>query len=271
MTYAKIDVVKPGTNKGTGGDKKDKITIFDWDDVLTYVRDSVGVVVSSIVMKPGKYMIQVYGTVSSIAPKYSGEGDDDAEGFMQEVVFSHPGDELAIMEFIQNWTGKNIGIVVEKCSSSIKKQYGVPCAPLKLSASGEDTKDANRQTLTFKASQKSRFVPGHYEGSLTLSAPVATVAADATSINLASGEGQYQLTAGTAAAAAITGCTNPADGMVFTLLGSGGTYPSTITAAATAFLLKNGTTWTAITGSQITFKVYKDGASSYKFIEQSRQ
>ena len=267
MTYVKIDVAKPGLNVGSGGNKKDLVTIFAFDEVLTYSRDAAGVLVPQIVMKTDKYMIQVYGTVSSMAGKFNTEGDEDAEGFMHEFQFSHPGDAQAILEFIQNWTSVNIGAIVESCSGGKKKQYGTPCAPLKLSVASDDTKDANKQVMTFKTSQKSPYVVGIYEGTYTLSEPAGTLAANATAVELSYGEGQLQLTDGTSAAAAISTLANPADGLVFTLLGSGGTHPSTISSSAADFLLTNGTTWTALANTWITFKVKKIGASAYKAIE----
>jgi hypothetical protein len=57
--------------------------------------------------------------------------------------------------------------------------------------------------------------------------------------------------------------------MVFTLLGSGGSYPSTIP-TGNDFILASGTTWTALANAHITFKAFKDGGATYKFIEQSR-
>jgi hypothetical protein len=96
-----------------------------------------------------------------------------------------------------------------------------------------------------------------------------TVAADATSVNLAEGPGRYQLTDGTSSAATITTCTNAGDGGVYTLLGSGGAHPSTIT--GTDFLLASGTAWNALAGAEITVKAFKSGQSAWKFIELSRK
>ena len=56
--YVKIDVTKPGDNKGVGGDKKATISIFDWDDVATMPnRDASGIAISgTIAMNSGAYM-----------------------------------------------------------------------------------------------------------------------------------------------------------------------------------------------------------------------
>lgn len=272
MTYVKVSVPKPGNNKGVGGDKKSLITFFDFDDVLTYPsRDGKGIVMSdNIVMKENAYMIQVYATTSTIKVTHETEGEEDARGIIQGLEFAHPGSEDEIEEFLANWINRDMGAIVEDCSTGKKRQLGTPCAPLQMTASSEDSKDMNKSTLTLKSKQKSAFRAANYQGTLTFADVVGTVAADATAINLSSGDGRYQLSDGTASEAELTTCTNSTDGAVFTLLGSGGDYPSGI-ADGNDFILKNGTAWSALAGAEITFKAFKDGASSFKFFEISRK
>lgn len=271
MSYVKVSVSKPGTNMGVGGNKKDKITLFDFDDVLTFpARDSKGILINdNIIFKPGAYSITLYVTQNTIKSNPKTEGDPDNKGIIQTLTFDHPGDEKEILEFRANWMNRNIGAIIERCSDGRKTLYGNPCAPLQMQFDHTDDKDKNATTFTLASAQKG---PDQaiYNGTVTLESVTGTVAADATTIDLANGPGQYQLTDGTASAAAITDCANATDRMLFTLLGSGGSNPSTIAAAATAFLLRNGATWTAIAGAQITFQAVKDGASSYKFVEISR-
>ncbi len=269
MTYVKVDIAKPGDNKGVGGDKKDKIVLIDVDDVATMPsRDANGIVITgNIVMNSGAYMVKLYGTQNTIKAGADSEGDPDAKGITQTVEFEHPGDSQEIREFRANWMNKNVMIVIERCSTSKKNLYGTPCAPLQMVFKSEDDKDKNKTTFTFKSTQKGPDV-ADYQGTLTLTAVVATVAANATSVTLAGG-GRYQLTTGSAAIATITTCSNAVDGEVFTLIGSGGTYPSAI--SGTDFLLAEGTAWSAIAGAEITFKTFKNGASTYKFIELSRK
>ncbi|HBZ67584.1 MAG TPA: hypothetical protein DEO70_12170 [Bacteroidales bacterium] len=273
--YVKANVLRPAkTAPGSGGDKKDTLILFDFDDLADegYHRSGNGVITDQLVFKPGKYMVKVYGTVSKMKGSYETEGDEDAEGFMHGFEFEHPGDAIAIMEFVQNWTGKNVGAITQKCSENYMKQYGTPCSPLKLKSSGQDDKDANVQKLVFKNTVKAPFVPGKYEGTLTLESVLFTVAADSDSINLVAGSGQYQLTSGVGSVALLADLENASDGLIFTLLGSGGTYPSKIESPAGdgSFLLQNGVTWIADAGSQITFRVMQTGVLSYKAIEISR-
>jgi hypothetical protein len=271
LNYVKVNVDRPsGIAPGAGGDKKDKIIFIDSDDVLTMPsRDNKGIVITgNIVMKSNAYMTTIYATPGSIKNTSNSEGEIDAEGIMQGVEFSHPGMAVAIREFRANWLGRNVMVIVEHCKSTTKDLYGSPCAPLRMQFAGEDSKDKNGTVFTFKSSEKGPDV-ADYQGTLTYSTVTDTVAADETEIDLTNGEGRYQLTDGTASAATITTCTDAVDGMVFTVLGSGGTYPSQIT-AANDFILAGGVTWTATSGSQITCKAFKDGGATWKFIEISR-
>ena len=269
MTYVKVDVTKPGDNKGVGGDKKATITIFDWDDVATMPsRDASGIqIAGTIAMNSGAYMTKLYATQSTVKAGADSEGDPDAKGITQTVEFEHPGDGITIREFRANWMNKNIGIIIERCSSTQKNLYGTPCSPLQMVFKAEDDKDKNKTTFTFKSTQKGPDV-GDYQGTMTYSAVVATIAANATTVGLTT-NGRYQLTTGSSASATITTCTGATDGMVFTLIGSGGTYPSAISGGD--FLLSSGTAWNALAGAEITFKVFQSGASTYKFIELSRK
>ena len=270
MSYVKVSVGKPGDNKGVGGDKKDKVIVFDWDDVLINpARDAGGIVITSdIVMKPGAYMVELYATQSTIKAAADSEGDPDAKGITQTFEFGHPGDSVDIREFRANWMNKNIGIIMQRCSSEKLSLFGTPCSPMQMVFKAEDDKDKNLTTFTFKSTQKGPDV-ADYQGTITLSTVVATEAADATSVDLLPGKGRYQLTSGTAAAVAITTCTNAVEDLAFTLVGSGGTHPSTISGGD--FLLSNGTAWSAISGAEITFRCFKAGVSTWKFIELSRK
>jgi len=270
MSYVKVNVDRPAkASPGSGGDKKNKVTIVDLADILTHQpRDSKGILITGKhVFKPGAYAIELYVTPSSIAAKNTGEGEIDAEGVMQEFVFAHPGTELEILEFRANWLGKDVLIFDEACSDGRILQYGGPCAPLRMKFEGTDDKDSKKTVFTFTSTNKGPNV-AIYDNTLTLSDVVATVAADATFINLTTGEGEYQLTDNTVATE-ITTASNASDGLLFTLLGSGGTNPATITDAGN-YILKNGTSWTGIAGATISFKAYKDGAATFKYIELSR-
>lgn len=270
--YTDVNVGKPSApGAGSGGNKKDLITIFDKADVLSFpARDSKGVVsTDNIVMKPGKYGIQVYGQIETINDGYTVEGDGDARAFLHNAGFSHPGSEKEILEFTQNWLNRDVYVVIEKCDSNDKKLLGTPCAPLRMGVEHTDNNEANASAFTFESIIKTSKLPAIYQGTLPLAEVKDTVAAGATTFSVSNGEGEYQLT-GDTGAAAITTLTDAEHNGVYTLLGivSGATAPTV--PSGNDFILKDGATWTATGGSKLTVRAFKDGASSWKFIELSR-
>lgn len=268
--YVNVDVTKPAKRSpGAGGNKKDIITLVDINDLVSEAsRDDKGIVITgNHQFKPNAYAIQLYVTPSSISGKPKTEGEIDEEGIIQELVYSHPGSAKEIREHRANWLGRNCLIFVKHCDDGSVDQYGSLCAPMRMQFEATDDKDVNKTVFTFTSTNKGPDV-AIYEGTLTLSSVAATVPADATTVDLSSGEGEYQLT-DNSSDTVITTATNAVDGMVFTLLGSGGSHPATIGTTGD-FVLKNGNSWTALAGATITFKAFKDGASSWMFYELSR-
>lgn len=269
MAYTLVSVTKPSKGVGAPGKKKDRIVIFSWDDVSTYNRVADQALVDgNIVMKAGKYMVEIYGSLNTISPSYSTEGDPDARGLLHALAFTHPGEEQEIMDFIQNHMNENLGVIVQKCGTRKNKQYGSPCAPLQIVPTGVDDDSQLGQQISLEAVTRTDFLPATYEGTITLPSPLATIAADDTTPSVSTGSGQYQLQDNTIATAITTLDDAVHDG-VYTLLGSGGSNPSSI-ASGGDFALKDGATWNAITGSQITFKAFKSGANAFTFVELSR-
>lgn len=270
MTYVKANVLKPSNlNAGKGGDKKNVVYIIDVADLLNEAsRDSKGVLISgSHSFKENAYAIKLYCTPGTHEGKVTTEGDPDSKGLMQQYKIEHPGSELEKLEFEANWINRSVIIIEERCSDNVKFQYGASCAPLILDIEATDNKDANKSVYTFKSILKGPN-KAKYEGTVSVASPVATLDADATIIDLSSGEGEYQLTDNTVPTQ-ILSCSNEVDDLVFTVLGSGGSNPATIQAGGD-FFLKNGTTWTGLANSKITFKVFKDASSNYVFFELSR-
>jgi len=270
LAYVNVDVSKPlSWNAGAGGDKKDYILLFDMDDVVNMPqRDAKGVLqLGDIIFKPGAYMIKIYATRETIKVSSASEGDTDAMGIMQTLEFSHPGSSLEIKEFRANWLNRNAGAIIVRCSSNRRELLGGQCAPLKMSFAAEDSNEKNATVFTFTSSLKGPEI-ADYQGSLTFADVVAIVAADSTSIELTE-DGEYQLS-DNSMATEIVEATGATDGMIFTLLGSGGNNPATIVQDGGDFVLKDGLMWTGIAGSRITFKAYKTGDTSFCFIEMSR-
>ena len=279
MSYIKIDVKKSSKTAPGGAESKDPniVIVADSDILNSPNKDGKGVrYAGDFVFKPGTYAIKVYATPSSIKQNKNADGDEDAVAVTQGLEFSHPGDELEINEFLQNWLGKGAVIFVKTgaCDGqSYYKVYGSTCAPVQLKFEGQNDNDGTKNTIKFEAFKKTTTVPGFYFGNLTFDTVLSVIAVDLATVDVTPGNGEYQLTDGSVAPVAITDLVNGSQNDIITLLGSGGANPSTIAANEAKFLLANGADWTANAGESITFKGYKNGATDADilWIEQSRQ
>lgn len=266
--YAKISVPRPstGTSPGAYKAKKPNVTIVDADDVLTFPgRDSKGVnETGNYVLKTGAKMIQIYMTPETIEASYESEGPEDGKVFKQMFKGDHPGDELAIREFVQNWLGVPVIIFEENCRNATMNVYGTACSPLKLNPSFTSNKEGTKTTLTFEQPNPVEYVPGYYTGALTYAD--AHAEADE-NLALAVADGNvYQLAAFAAGESLDIASIDHADGAIISLIGGGGTDPATLAAgAATAatVILKDGAAWTALEDAVINLEVLDGGATIY--------
>jgi len=275
--YVKTNVLRPA--KGGAREAKDpNIVVVRVEDVLTIpARDSKGVKYDGpFVFISGEYAAKIYATSSSISGTKTGDGDEDNISITQAYSFAHPGDSLEINEFIQNHLNVPVMIFerIGTCGdpNAYYKVFGDCSSPLMLKTEFEGSNEATKNTLKFEAFTKSDKVPGFYYGTLTFDTVKAVIAADVATPDVTLGNGEYQLTDGSAAVVPITDLVNGSEGDVITLLGGvGGANAATI-ASGGNFLLYEAAGWTALANSAITFKAYKNGAtaSDLLWIEQSR-
>lgn len=266
--YVKTSVPRPTGNPGKGITPKDVLTLIDVDDLVSFPpRDGAGVVlVGDIIVKPSAYSTDLYLTPGTVELASNGEGDTDAKGFTPSVKGKHPGNKREVREFKTNWLGRHCIGILQYCNGDPADIIGSPCNPIEMSVNYTGNKDANSSEFTFTQISKGDDI-GIYEGTIPHEEPLAVVAAAATEITF-KGAGQYQLNAGAAKIASVTGA---AHGELLTLLGVvSGVAPTIEADASSAFLLQSGKSFTASPGSQITFKAFDTGGGTMKFIEQSR-
>ena len=266
MTYITVDVPKEIDDAPGILQPKDKVTIIRVDDVSVFpARDSKKVYISdNIAMKSNKNMMIIYVTPGTIDFEGTAEGEADSTAIMQKLAGSHPGYALPIAEFMANNLNQNLAAVIEFCDGSTPLLFGSACAPLKLVPNVKGSKGDASSTFEMSSIVKGPCI-AHYGGTLTL-ATDNEIAADDVTPSVAEGTGRYVIPDDNAAANPVTSLDDAVKGMVITLVGSGGTHPSTITAAATEFILEGGVTWTSTDGAEITFEVFAAGV----FIERSR-
>ena len=266
MTYIKTSVPRASGNPGTGIQPRDQLSIIDIDDIafMPPTDDKGVVIVDDIVMKQGRYGINLYMTQGTIEITSAAEGDTDKIGFTPSIKFEHPGNEQAVREFKVNYINRKVIVIVRYCSGKPADLIGTMCNPCRLTPSYTGNNESNTNEMTFTQISKGNdiFI---YKGTVPLEEPVSTVDAGVTVVNFVS-EGQYQLSSGSAVIDEISGGAHDA---VITLLGVGGTSP-TVSATAGKILLRGGKVFTASEGSQITLRAFDAGDGGIMWIEQSR-
>jgi len=270
--YIPTNVAKPANSAGGGSPKNPNLTIIRTGDVATWpARDDKGVLIAgNIVLKTGAQAISVYVTPTKIKAGYEPEGDEDSQTFKHKLEAPHPGDSLAVNEFVQNYSGEPCIIIVGSCGDASKRIYGTECAPIYLKPSGTDENDNRNHMLVFEQYAKRNLLPAHYTGAIPTVAPFTVVSSTAVAMSPANGY-VYQLPSlGTTASIAVATSTLE-HGDIVTLIGGGGAAPATLASGVTdkSALLIAGSTWAGITGATINLKVFKAGAVTL-FIEQSR-
>lgn len=264
--YIKQSVSRPEGNPGIGLRNRDHLVVIDTRDIdFMPKRNARGVLIEEdIILKKGAYGIGVYMTPGTIQVTAAAEGDPDQVGATPQVVFSHPGNELAIREFKANWLNRTCIIIVRYCSGKPSDIIGDLCNPCRMTTSYTGNKDSSANEITFAQISKGDDI-GIYAGTIPLEEPVSTVEAAAATVDFIA-EGQYQLSSGEAVISKIEGGSH---GDVITLLGTAGTAP-TVSHVPAAILLKGGKAFTASEGSQLTLKAFQVADDSFVWIEQSR-
>lgn len=273
MTYIKPSLI----SKGNGGSesKNFEIVLMDVSDVVsTPSRDGNGVLMSAgnFVFAAGKYATKMQVTSSKTSLPVTSEGEEDNVSISSLPEFSFPGSTLEFEEFVQNWTNKSIIVAVRvgACSggSAFWRIFGSKCAPLSLLLEGQNNNDATMGLIKFQQFTKTKDMPARYTGTFTY-ATANVVAADAVTVDVSAGHGEYQLTDNTVATV-ITDLTNATTGTIYTLLGSGGSNPATIEASNANFLLAGAVDWSGTAGATLTVEAIEVAGGDHVFVERSR-
>jgi hypothetical protein len=273
--YPFTNVAKPQNNSaGASAPKEPNVTIIPVSYIQSWPARDSGKVnhVGSFVLKTGKIPFTVYMTPSKIKASFTSEGDEDAITFKQTFEGEHPGNELEIAEFVQNFTSTPCIIIYGSCADAFQKVIGTKCAPVQLKPELMDDNDKRHHTLKFEQFAKSPYVPGHYTGSVPTA--VYTPVASATAINIAPANADgvvFKLPSqSTTSAIAFASITYPS-GTIVTLIGGGGTAPATLSTGITdkKAILKDGSSWIGLDGAVINLEVFNDGTNTY-LVEKSR-
>lgn len=271
--YIAPNVAKPaGKSAGAASPKDPNVAIIAVKDILTWPqRDDKGVLVAgNIILKAGKKPTLVYMTASKIKAPYESDGDEDSISVKHKFEGEHPGNELEINEFVQNWMGEPCVVIHGSCSDPYRKIAGTKCAPLQLKPSGQDDNDGRKHMLVFEQFAKTGSLPAHYTGAIPSGDPFNVASAVAVALSLATGFA-YQLPSLDTSEDIAIATSTLEHGDVFTLVGGGGSDPAVLASGVTdkSALLKSGSSWTGLAGAVIHLKVFKAGAVTL-FVEQYR-
>lgn len=272
--YTKVHLAKPtGISPGSASPKSETI-IVDVEDIQVFPpSDENGVkLVGQFVLKTGASMIKMYGTKSKTDAPYESDGDEDSISINQKFMLQHPGNNLEVKEFVQNWLGRNVIVLHKSCADGFYEVMGTPCAPLQVKPAKVDNNDGRYHTLNFESFAKTSLVPKHYEGAAVFAEPFAV--ADVTAVAATPANGQHYRLASLDVTAAI-GFDAPTlpHGTLITLIGDGGAAPATLSngiAGDATVALVSGTQWVALRDAVINLEVFNDG-TTYFLIEKSRQ
>ncbi|HBK83312.1 MAG TPA: hypothetical protein DDZ41_06900, partial [Flavobacterium sp.] len=126
--YTKVNLSKPtGISPGSAAPKSETI-IVDVEDIAVFpISDQNGVkLIGQFVLKAGASMIKMYGTKSKTDAPYESDGDEDSISINQKFMIQHPGNNLEVKEFVQNWLGRNIIILHKACQDGFYEVMGTP-------------------------------------------------------------------------------------------------------------------------------------------------
>jgi hypothetical protein len=161
-----------------------------------------------------------------------------------------------LLNFIEEYAGGKFIVIFQECESGEKFIIGSPCKPMVLQTYALKNDKENR-SVTFTFANKSIRQYYKYTGSVSGADAVLHPAGN-TTLTIQPANDTYRIPDGsseTYAIASVAGLSSNDEGRYITLFGEGSDNSATI-AEVTGFVLKNGATWTAHAGSQITFRVF---------------
>jgi hypothetical protein len=273
MTFRKSVPAPTYVGAGAPKGKKGEITVIYKDDISNWpVRDSGKVkMLGNIVLKPGTKMEKLYMTQSTQKLTQDAGGEEDMEHFEIKGEGVHPGNSLAIREFVANNIGVHVILIFgEGCGDRTGDVLGSLCNPMKLKGNYSNDKDGVKNTMLYERPVNDKEVIGFYEGEVYFSENHIAATSDLDFL-VANGP-VYQLPSLALTDAITAASIDLAHSTIVSLIGGGGADPATLSSGAqgvVTVVLKDDTDWTGLAKAVINFQVYKAGATTY-LIEQSR-
>ena len=242
------------------------ITEEQYDDTQAFPARN-GREVGNIPLKAGEYWHYIKTqSITNPDATIGGSLGDIGGTLTNELKLLLAGINDEMLNLVESHMGKGFYVVFEVCATGKKYLGGGGCKPMVLQPpEGGFLNDKTSIALTFKNECGELFTT--YVGNTPTIAP-ADIAA-ATSFALTSNP-QYKFATDAAGTLckSVTAITDTDINRVVTVFGGGGADPTQVVQDATGnILLVAGAAWTGNLGSQISFKIFKDGAATYRLIE----
>lgn len=181
MAYIKASVQKNGDGAGCATAKSSQIILVDVEDISAEPTRTVGSVTmdGDLTLEEGAKGISLYATSSTIEITEEFSGEIDARGVKNGLSFEHPGDNVAIKNFIEAFLNRPVVALTKECDGSTEgrtRLIGSKCNPLYLTPETTINKEATKRKLTFKQEQNDKFLAGEYSGKMVAIAENAAIA-----------------------------------------------------------------------------------------------
>ncbi|MGV8094499.1 MAG: hypothetical protein AB2L24_21810 [Mangrovibacterium sp.] len=220
------------------------------DDTVVFPTPNANRELGDVPLKAGEYMHYFEGIENSL--KYTGTGEQgDVTPTFGKTIPIFIKYSKAALNFVEEYLQKGFILIWSECESADKEVVGSFCKPVMLT-NFEVKNDGDGKYISLTFGNTHWRQPLTYTGNIATEAPTVVAAG---STNLAIGTNNtYQLTAGAAVIATVSGLASADYGRYITILAPAAGVAPTIADNA-VFVLRDGTTWTAKPGSRIVFQI----------------
>jgi len=242
------------------------ITEEQYDDAQAFPSRN-GREVGNIPLKAGEYWHYIKTqSITNPDATVGGSLSDVGGTLTNELKLLLAGINDEMLNLVESHMGKGFYVVFEVCATGKKYLGGGGCKPMTLQPpEGGFLNDKTSMTLSFKNECGELF--STYVGNTPTIAP-ADIAAAVSFALTANPQYKFATDAASTLCKTVTAITDFDINRVVTVFGGGGAGPTKLVQdAAGNILLVAGAQWTGNLGSQISFKIFKDGAATYRLIE----